>query len=41
MQNQTNGEMSTLGNYQQQNIHILYDVGQETLSFAPTKCSTL
>jgi hypothetical protein len=41
MQNQTDGEMSTLGNYQQQNIHILYDVGQETLSFAPTKCSTL
>ncbi|RCV13361.1 hypothetical protein SETIT_2G339900v2 [Setaria italica] len=41
MQNQTNGAMSTLGNYQQQNIHILYDVGRETLSFAPTKCSTL
>ncbi|CAL5083289.1 unnamed protein product [Urochloa decumbens] len=35
------GEMSTLGNYQQQNMHILYDVGQETLSFAPTKCSML
>ncbi|PUZ72324.1 hypothetical protein GQ55_2G384900 [Panicum hallii var. hallii] len=41
MQNRTNGAMSTLGNYQQQNMHILYDVGQETLSFAPTKCSTL
>ena len=41
MQNTSNGAMSTLGNYQQQDMHILYDVGQETLSFAPTKCSTL
>ncbi|CAN6183625.1 unnamed protein product [Urochloa humidicola] len=41
MQNQTDGEISILGNYQQQNMHILYDVGRETLSFAPTKCSTL
>ncbi|CAN6205607.1 unnamed protein product [Urochloa humidicola] len=35
------GEPSILGNYQQQNMHILYDVGQETLSFAPAKCSML
>ncbi|CAL5072355.1 unnamed protein product [Urochloa decumbens] len=41
MQNQTDGEVNILGNYQQQNMHILYDVGKETLSFAPTKCSTL
>ncbi|CAM0144811.1 unnamed protein product [Urochloa decumbens] len=41
MQNQTDGEVSTLGNYQQQNMHILYDVGQEILSFAPAKCSML
>ena len=41
MQNTSNGARSTLGNYQQQDMHILYDVGQETLSFAPTKCSTL
>ncbi|CAL5062411.1 unnamed protein product [Urochloa decumbens] len=41
MQNQTDGEVSTLGNYQQQNMHILYDVGQKTLSFAPTNCSML
>ncbi|CAD6343622.1 unnamed protein product [Miscanthus lutarioriparius] len=41
MQNQTDGGLSILGNYQQQNMHILYDVGQETLSFAPAKCSTL
>ncbi|XP_062186413.1 aspartic proteinase nepenthesin-1-like [Phragmites australis] len=41
MVNQTNGGMSTLGNYQQQNMHILYDVRKETLSFVPAKCSTL
>jgi hypothetical protein len=41
MQNQTDGGVSILGNYQQQDMHILYDVGQETLSFAPAKCSTL
>ncbi|CAL5072359.1 unnamed protein product [Urochloa decumbens] len=41
MRNQTDGAMSTLGNYQQQNMHILYDVQKETLSFAPAKCSTL
>jgi hypothetical protein len=42
MQNQTDtGVVSILGNYQQQNMHILYDVGKETLSFAPAKCSTL
>ncbi|PWZ12970.1 Aspartic proteinase nepenthesin-1 [Zea mays] len=41
MQNQTDGEVNILGNYQQQNMHILYDIGQETLSFAPAKCSAL
>uniref|UniRef100_A0ACD5U8B6 Uncharacterized protein n=1 Tax=Avena sativa TaxID=4498 RepID=A0ACD5U8B6_AVESA len=41
MRNQTVGAMSTLGNYQQQNIHLLYDVQKETLSFTPAKCSTL
>ncbi|KAF0905250.1 hypothetical protein E2562_003851 [Oryza meyeriana var. granulata] len=41
MRNQTDGELSTLGNYQQQNLHILYDVQKEMLSFAPAKCSTL
>jgi hypothetical protein len=41
MRSQTDGELSTLGNYQQQNLHILYDVQKETLSFAPAKCSTL
>ncbi|XP_066394941.1 aspartic proteinase nepenthesin-1-like [Miscanthus floridulus] len=41
MRNQTDGAMSTFGNYQQQNMHILYDVRKEMLSFAPAKCSTL
>ncbi|KAL6871510.1 hypothetical protein ACP4OV_014339 [Aristida adscensionis] len=41
MRNQSDGAMSTLGNYQQQNMHILYDVQRETLSFAPAKCSAL
>ncbi|CAL5083288.1 unnamed protein product [Urochloa decumbens] len=40
MQNQTSGMLpSILGNYQQQNMHILYDVRKEMLSFAPAKCS--
>nr|CAB3458172.1 unnamed protein product [Digitaria exilis] len=40
MQNQLSGFPSILGNYQQQNMHILYDLGQETLSFAPASCSS-
>ncbi|KQK15916.1 aspartic proteinase nepenthesin-1 [Brachypodium distachyon] len=41
MRNQTVGAMSMVGNYQQQNIHVLYDVRKETLSFAPAVCSSL
>jgi hypothetical protein len=41
VRNNTDGSMSTLGNYQQQSMHILYDVRKETLSFAPAKCSTI
>ncbi|CAN6199256.1 unnamed protein product [Urochloa humidicola] len=41
MQNQSSGLPSILGNYQQQNLHILYDIRKETLSFAPAKCSML
>ena len=41
MRNQTDGALSMLGNYQQQNVHILYDVQKGVLSFAPAKCSTL
>ncbi|KAF8700451.1 hypothetical protein HU200_034391 [Digitaria exilis] len=40
MQTNIPGLPSILGNYQQQNMHILYDVGQETLSFAPANCGT-
>ncbi|KAF8700456.1 hypothetical protein HU200_034396 [Digitaria exilis] len=40
MQNNTDADPSILGNYQQQNMHILYDIGQETLSFAPANCGT-
>ncbi|GLJ18897.1 hypothetical protein SUGI_0337660 [Cryptomeria japonica] len=32
---------SILGSYQQQNYHILYDIGNYTLSFAPTTCADL
>jgi hypothetical protein len=39
--NRTDGSMSTLGNYQQQSMHILYDVRKETLAFAPAKCNTI
>ncbi|ERN09195.1 hypothetical protein AMTR_s00014p00246430 [Amborella trichopoda] len=31
--------MSILGNYQQQNFHVLYDVGGSRLGFAPMKCA--
>lgn len=34
-------QMSILGNYQQQNYHILYDNGNNMLSFAPTDCDSL
>jgi Xylanase inhibitor N-terminal/Xylanase inhibitor C-terminal len=33
--------LSILGNYQQQNFHILYDINKEVLSFAPTPCANL
>ncbi|GLJ18892.1 hypothetical protein SUGI_0337590 [Cryptomeria japonica] len=32
---------SILGNYQQQNYHILYDNGNQRFSFVPTTCSSL
>ncbi|GFS45352.1 eukaryotic aspartyl protease family protein [Actinidia rufa] len=31
--------MSIIGNYQQQNFHILYDTNNSRLGFAPTKCA--
>ncbi|KAF3337838.1 Aspartic proteinase nepenthesin-1 [Carex littledalei] len=33
--------VSVLGNYQQQNFHILYDVDKDVLSFAPAQCDSL
>ncbi|CAA7055858.1 unnamed protein product [Microthlaspi erraticum] len=32
---------SIIGNYQQQNFHILYDTKRSRLGFAPTKCNLL
>lgn len=33
--------MSIIGNYQQQNFHIMYDTKNSRLGFAPTKCSEI
>ncbi|CAI9089760.1 OLC1v1024393C1 [Oldenlandia corymbosa var. corymbosa] len=33
--------LSIIGNYQQQNFHILYDTRQSRLGYAPTKCSEM
>ncbi|KAJ6838692.1 putative protein ASPARTIC PROTEASE IN GUARD CELL 1 [Iris pallida] len=33
--------LSIIGNYQQQNFHILYDTNKSRLGFAPTKCAQL
>ncbi|KAG6539076.1 hypothetical protein ZIOFF_004229 [Zingiber officinale] len=33
--------LSIIGNFQQQNLHILYDLKQEILSFVPTQCDKL
>lgn len=33
--------LSIFGNFQQQNVHILYDLEKSMLSFAPTVCDTL
>ncbi|KAK1313464.1 Aspartic proteinase nepenthesin-1 [Acorus calamus] len=32
---------SVLGNYMQQNLHVVYDLEKDLLSFAPAKCSQL
>ncbi|KAI4363763.1 hypothetical protein MLD38_019938 [Melastoma candidum] len=31
--------MSMIGNYQQQNFHILYDTKRSRLGYAPTSCA--
>ncbi|XP_073295052.1 aspartyl protease family protein 2-like [Primulina huaijiensis] len=33
--------LSIIGNYQQQNFHILYDVKKSRLGFAPSKCADI
>lgn len=35
------GSLSILGNYQQQNFHILYDVDNSRLGFAPMTCAAI
>jgi Xylanase inhibitor N-terminal/Xylanase inhibitor C-terminal len=38
----SSGDTSTIiGNFQQQNIHILYDLKNEKMSFVPTQCDKL
>ncbi|KAF8683936.1 hypothetical protein HU200_044883 [Digitaria exilis] len=32
------GDMTTIGNYQQQNLHVLYDLAGNKLSFVPAHC---
>ncbi|KAF8697348.1 hypothetical protein HU200_035941 [Digitaria exilis] len=35
------GAPSVIGNVQQQNMHVLYDVGERKFSYAPTQCDKL
>ncbi|KAF7100156.1 hypothetical protein CFC21_101694 [Triticum aestivum] len=35
------GEQTVIGNYQQQNTHVVYDLGRDVLSFAPARCDEL
>jgi hypothetical protein len=30
--------MTIIGNYQQQNLHVLYDLAGKSLSFVPAHC---
>lgn len=39
--NTTRSSLSIIGNYQQQNFHVLYDTKRSRLGFAPTKCAHL
>jgi hypothetical protein len=32
------GDITIIGNYQQQNMHVLYDLAGNTLSFVPAQC---
>ncbi|XP_020091180.1 aspartic proteinase nepenthesin-1-like [Ananas comosus] len=35
------GKISIIGNFQQQNMHIVYDLDDQKLSFAPARCDQL
>ncbi|CAO2149878.1 unnamed protein product [Urochloa humidicola] len=35
------GDMTVIGNYQQQNMHVLYDLAGDKLSFVPAQCEKL
>ncbi|TVU47268.1 hypothetical protein EJB05_06861, partial [Eragrostis curvula] len=35
------GDTTVIGNYQQQNMHVLYDLANNMLSFAPAQCDTV
>ena len=39
--NSSGSGFSVLGNFQQQNFHIVYDLDDNNLSFAPTNCASL
>ncbi|CAN6373203.1 unnamed protein product [Urochloa humidicola] len=35
------GDMTIIGNYQQQNMHVLYDLAGDKLSFVPAQCEKI
>uniref|UniRef100_A0A0A9HRQ9 Peptidase A1 domain-containing protein n=1 Tax=Arundo donax TaxID=35708 RepID=A0A0A9HRQ9_ARUDO len=35
------GEQTVIGNFQQQNTHVVYDLENDLLSFAPARCDRL
>ena len=35
------GDQTVIGNYQQQNTHVVYDLDKDVLSFAPAQCGKL
>jgi hypothetical protein len=38
LQSSGGNNMTIIGNYQQQNLHVLYDLAGNTLSFVPAQC---
>ena len=35
------GDQTVIGNYQQQNTHVVYDLDKDVLSLAPAQCDKL